>query len=73
MLITTGDHDDRVFPAHSYKFAAALQQAQGGDAPVLLNVHMNAGHDFGVAGSAADGLADRYAFLVKALNFTPSL
>ena len=73
MLITTGDHDDRVFPAHSYKFAAALQAAQGGDAPILLGVRENAGHDFGVAGSAADNLADRYAFLAKVLEFTPTL
>ena len=72
-MIVTGDHDDRVFPAHSYKFAAALQHAQGGDAPILLRVAVNAGHDYGVAGTAADGIADRYAFLVKALNFTPSL
>jgi prolyl oligopeptidase len=73
MLITTGDHDDRVVPAHSYKFAAAVQQAQSGDAPILLRVRVNAGHDFGVAGTVADGVADRYAFLAKILDFTPSL
>ncbi|HWT06179.1 MAG TPA: prolyl oligopeptidase family serine peptidase, partial [Xanthomonadales bacterium] len=73
MLIVTGDHDDRVVPAHSYKFTAALQQAQGGDAPILLRVRVNAGHDYGVAGTAADGVADRYAFLAKVLDFTPSL
>ncbi|MEA2718719.1 MAG: prolyl oligopeptidase [Candidatus Eremiobacteraeota bacterium] len=72
MLITTGDHDDRVLPAHSYKFAAALQQAQGGDAPILLRVTENAGHDYAAAGTAGERLADRYAFLVKALHFTPS-
>jgi prolyl oligopeptidase len=73
MLILTGDHDDRVFPAHSYKFAAALQHAQAGDAPILLDVAANAGHDYGVAGTAVDRTADRFAFLVKTLNFTPSL
>ena len=73
MLIATGDHDDRVFPAHSYKFAAALQQAQAGSAPILLAVRQNAGHDFGVAGTAADDIADRYAFLAKVLDFRPSL
>ncbi|MFU8839552.1 MAG: prolyl oligopeptidase family serine peptidase [Nitriliruptoraceae bacterium] len=46
-LLTTGDTDDRVVPAHSYKFAAALQHAQGGDAPVLLRVDRSAGHGAG--------------------------
>jgi len=46
-LITTGDHDDRVVPAHSYKFAAALQEAQGGPAPILLRVETAAGHGAG--------------------------
>ncbi|HUS65437.1 MAG TPA: prolyl oligopeptidase family serine peptidase, partial [Kofleriaceae bacterium] len=55
-LIVTGDHDDRVVPAHSYKFAAALQHAQGGSAPILLQVSRNAGH--GSSGSSAD----RWAF-----------
>ncbi len=43
-LLITGDHDDRVFPAHSFKFAAALQAAQGGPNPILLHVQRNAGH-----------------------------
>ena len=43
-LIVTADHDDRVFPAHSFKFAAALQRAQGGDAPVLIRIETKAGH-----------------------------
>ena len=46
-LITTGDTDDRVVPAHSFKFAAALQHAQGGDAPVLLRIDRAAGHGAG--------------------------
>jgi prolyl oligopeptidase len=46
-LVTTGDTDDRVVPAHSYKFAAALQSAQTGDAPVLLRVDVSAGHGAG--------------------------
>ncbi len=64
-LIVTGDHDDRVVPAHSYKFAAALQHAQGGNAPILLQVSRNAGH--GSSGSSAD----RWAFLFHALGMTP--
>jgi prolyl oligopeptidase len=46
-LVTTGDTDDRVVPLHSYKFAAALQHAQSGDAPVLLRVDTSAGHGAG--------------------------
>jgi len=46
-LVLTGDHDDRVAPGHSFKFAAALQAAQGGDAPVLIRVETSAGHGAG--------------------------
>jgi len=72
-LITTGDHDDRVFPAHSLKFAAALQHAQGGDAPILLRVDLKAGHGSGKpTAKVIDEVADRYAFLVKTLDFIPA-
>src|SRR2546429_601902 len=43
-LITTGDHDDRVIPAHSFKFAAALQAAQSAEKPVLIRIETRAGH-----------------------------
>jgi len=67
-LITTGDHDDRVFPAHSFKFAAALQHAQGGTAPVLLRIETKTGHGAGKpTAKQIDEVADRYAFLVKVL------
>src|SRR6185436_7704849 len=46
-LILTGDHDDRVMPAHSFKFAAALQAAQAGDAPSLIRIETRAGHGAG--------------------------
>jgi prolyl oligopeptidase len=72
-LITTADHDDRVFPAHSYKFAAALQAAQGGDAPILLRVQTNEGHFSGLTTNEAIAItADFYSFLTKNLNFTPT-
>lgn len=62
-LITTGDTDDRVVPAHSYKFAAALQHAQGGEAPVLLRVDIAAGHGAGKpVGKLVDERADVLAF-----------
>jgi prolyl oligopeptidase len=68
-LITTADHDDRVVPAHSFKFAAALQAAQGGPAPALIRIETRAGHG---AGKPTDKLiaeaADRWAFLVRVLD-----
>jgi prolyl oligopeptidase len=68
-LIVTADHDDRVFPAHSFKFAAALQAAQGGDAPVLIRIETKAGHGAGKpTGKLINEAADRFAFLVKVLG-----
>jgi prolyl oligopeptidase len=73
-LVMTSDHDDRVFPAHSFKFAAALQHAQGGDAPVLLRVESKSGHGGGrPTEKIIDEVADRFAFLVKNLGFSPAL
>jgi prolyl oligopeptidase len=63
-LITTGDHDDRVVPAHSFKFAAALQRAQGGDAPVMIRIETRAGHGAGIpTEKKIDEVADQWAFL----------
>jgi prolyl oligopeptidase len=68
-LITTADHDDRVVPAHSFKFAAALQAAHAGDAPVLIRIETNAGHGAGKpTAKVLDEVADRYAFLVGTLG-----
>ncbi len=68
-LVLTGDHDDRVVPAHSYKFAAALQHAQTGDAPALLRVQTRAGHGAGKpARLVIEEKADIYAFLFSALG-----
>ena len=63
-LVTTGDHDDRVVPAHSFKFAATLQYAQACDAPVLIRIERNAGHGAGkpLSKRIAES-ADSYAFL----------
>jgi prolyl oligopeptidase len=70
-LITTGDHDDRVFPAHSFKFAAALQAAQGGDAPVLIRIETRAGHGAGKpTAKVIEESADRFAFLVRTLGMS---
>ena len=73
-LITTGDTDDRVVPAHSYKFAAALQRAQGGDAPVLLRVDIAAGHGMGKPVSKLlDERADVLAFHAHHLGLAVAL
>ena len=65
-LITTADHDDRVVPAHSFKFAAALQAAQTGRAPVLIRIETKAGHGAGKpTAKIIEESADRWAFLVK--------
>jgi prolyl oligopeptidase len=72
-LITTADHDDRVFPAHSFKFAARLQEAHAGTAPVLIRVESKAGHGAGKpTAKLINEAADRYAFLVRVLGFSPS-
>ena len=68
-LITTADHDDRVVPAHSFKFAAALQAAQAGDAPVLIRVETKAGHGAGKPTTKIiEEYADIWGFLVKVLD-----
>jgi prolyl oligopeptidase len=73
-MITTGDTDDRVVPAHSYKFAAALQRAQDGDAPVLLRVDIAAGHGMGKPVSKLlDERADVLAFHAHHLGLAVSL
>jgi prolyl oligopeptidase len=68
-LVTTADHDDRVWPGHSFKFAAALQASQAGPAPVLIRIETKAGHGAGKPTSKIiEEAADRYAFLVRVLN-----
>jgi len=71
-LITTGDHDDRVVPAHSFKFAATLQAAQAGPKPVLIRIETKAGHGGGKPTSKLiDEWADKWAFLVQELGMKP--
>jgi prolyl oligopeptidase len=68
-LISTGDHDDRVYPAHSFKFAAALQAAQSGSAPILIRIDTRAGHGLGKPiNMLIEELADQWAFLVENLG-----
>jgi prolyl oligopeptidase len=71
-LILTSDHDDRVVPAHSFKYAAAMQAAQRGDAPVLIRIETSAGHGSGKPVSKqAEEYTDTIAFLMKSLNVEP--
>jgi prolyl oligopeptidase len=71
-LITTADHDDRVVPGHSFKYAAALQAAQGGPAPILIRIETKAGHGAGKPTSKQiEEAADRFAFLVRSLGMSP--
>lgn len=71
-LITTGDHDDRVVPAHSFKFAAELQRAQRGDADVLLSIDTRAGHGMGKPKSAQiDEYAQQLAFAAEHTGLQP--
>jgi prolyl oligopeptidase len=68
-LITTADHDDRVVPAHSFKFAAALQRANGGPNPTLIRIETRAGHGGGKPVSKKiEETADELSFLLKALR-----
>ena len=68
-LVTTADHDDRVVPGHSFKFAAALQAAQGGDAPILIRVETDAGHGVGKpTEKLIEERSDVVAFLVGVLG-----
>lgn len=68
-LVTTGDHDDRVVPGHSFKFAATLQAAQAGRAPILIRIETRAGHGAGKpTAKLIDEAADRWAFLVANLH-----
>ncbi len=68
-LITTADHDDRVVPAHSFKFAAALQAAHQGETPVLIRIETKAGHGAGKPTTKMiEEISDRWAFLVRVLE-----
>ena len=71
-LITTGDHDDRVVPAHSFKFAARLQVANAGPNPTLIRIEVQSGHGSSSLTKAIDETADVYAFTFHNLGVTPT-
>ena len=68
-MVTTADHDDRVVPGHSFKFAAELQHTHRGNPPVLIRIEESAGHGAGTPTSKRiAAAADVYAFLTKVLK-----
>ena len=70
-LVTTADHDDRVVPAHSFKFAAALQAAHSGNMPVLIRIETKAGHGAGKPTTKIiEEIADKWSFLVDNLEMS---
>lgn len=73
-LITTADHDDRVVPAHSFKFAATLQECQAGDSPVLIRIETKAGHGGGKPlEKVIEEEADIYSFIFHNMGISPRL
>jgi prolyl oligopeptidase len=70
-LITTADHDDRVVPAHSFKFAAALQEKHRGENPVLIRIAVKSGHGASSTEKAIEETTDVFAFLLYNLGVTP--
>lgn len=72
-LITTADHDDRVVPAHSFKFAATLQEYHAGDNPVLIRIETKSGHGSSNLKKALEVIADQYAFTWYNMGVVPPL
>ncbi len=68
VLITTADHDDRVVPAHSFKYAATMQEKAGRENPVLIRIDTKSGHGASNTSKAIEQTADIYAFLLYNLG-----
>jgi len=73
-FITTGDHDDRVVPGHSFKYAAAMQHAQAGPAPILIRIETRAGHGAGKSrAQSIQEASDRWTFLARTFDMQVAL
>ncbi len=70
-MVMTADHDDRVVPAHSFKFAAMLQHVYGGQRPMLMRVETKSGHGAVNVSTMLDGMADKFAFMWQQMGFVP--
>jgi prolyl oligopeptidase len=71
-MVTTADHDDRVVPAHSFKFAATLQEAQACANPVLIRIETRSGHGSSNITKAIDLLTDMYSFMFHNMKIVPN-
>jgi prolyl oligopeptidase len=72
-LITTADHDDRVVPAHSFKYAATLQELASKDTPILIRIETSSGHGASSQTKALETAADIYAFILYNMSVTPKV
>jgi prolyl oligopeptidase len=72
-LITTADHDDRVVPAHSFKYAATLQERASPENPVLIRIETKSGHGASSLTKQLEAAADIYAFLMHNLGVEPAV
>ena len=70
-LITTADHDDRVVPAHSFKYAATLQEKASKETPILIRIDTKSGHGASNVTKQIEATADIYAFIMFNLGVTP--
>ena len=70
-MVTTADHDDRVFPAHSFKFAATLQADQACAKPTIIRIETRSGHGSSNLSKAIDGLTDQWSFMFYNMGLTP--
>ena len=74
IMVTTADHDDRVVPAHSFKYAATLQASDTGDAPKLIRIDSKAGHGAGKPiAKVIDEQTDIYSFIFENLGMKPQV
>ena len=73
-LVTTADHDDRVFPAHSFKYTATLQEKNPKNAaPLLIRIQTNSGHGASNTAKAIEENADIYSFIFYNMGYSPKL
>ena len=73
VMVMTADHDDRVVPAHSFKYAATLQAAQAGVAPILIRIEEKAGHGAGKpTAKIIESVTDKFSFIMYNLGMNPS-
>ena len=70
-MITTADHDDRVVPAHSFKYAATLQGTSKGENPILIRIQTKSGHGASSTTKALEETADIYSFIFYNMGITP--